>query len=63
MSDTFKRPEIKSVDFFAEETSGGPRLYEGHLPMLPVLEFLAAVGSNLDKPLRPHDGLGGAFKF
>lgn len=63
MSDTFKRPEIKSVDFCVDENIWGHRLYDEQLPHLTVLEFLGALGSNLDKPLRPHDGLGGAFKF
>jgi hypothetical protein len=63
MSEVFKRPEIKSVDFCVDENIWGHRLYDEQLPHLTVLEFLGALGSNLDKPLRPHDGLGGAFKF
>lgn len=63
MSEIFKRPEIKSVDFCVDENIWGHRLYDEQLPHLTVLEFLGALGSNLDKPLRPHDGLGGAFKF
>lgn len=63
MSEIFKRPEIKNVDFCVDENIWGHRLYDEQLPHLTVLEFLGALGSNLDKPLRPHDGLGGAFKF
>lgn len=63
MSEILKRPEIKSVDFCVDENIWGHRLYDEQLPHLTVLEFLGALGSNLDKPLRPHEGLGGAFKF
>ena len=63
MSEIFKRPEIKSVDFTVDENIWGHRLYDEQLPHLTVLEFLGALGSNLDKPLRPQEGLGGAFKF
>jgi hypothetical protein len=63
MSEIFKRPEIKGVDFCVDENIWGHRLYDEQLPHLTVLEFLGALGSNLDKPLRPHEGLGGAFKF
>ncbi len=63
MSEILKRPEIKSVDFCVDENIWGHRLYDEQLPHLTVLEFLGALGSNLDKPLRPQDGLGGAFKF
>ncbi len=63
MSEIFKRPEIKSVDFCVDENIWGHRLYDEQLPHLTVLEFLGALGSNLDKPLRPHVGLGGAFRF
>lgn len=63
MSEIFKRPEIKNVDFCVDENIWGHRLYDEQLPHLTVLEFLGALGSNLDKPLRPHEGLGGAFKF
>lgn len=63
MSEIFKRPEIKSVDFTVDENIWGHRLYDEQLPHLTVLEFLGALGSNLDKPLRPHEGLGGSFKF
>ncbi len=63
MSKIFKRPEIKGVDFCVDENIWGHRLYDEQLPHLTVLEFLGALGSNLDKPLRPHEGLGGAFKF
>lgn len=63
MSEISKRPEIKGVDFCVDENIWGHRLYDEQLPHLTVLEFLGALGSNLDKPLRPHEGLGGAFKF
>lgn len=63
MSEILKRPEIKSVDFCVDENIWGHRLYDEQLPHLTVLEFLGALGSNLDRPLRPHEGLGGAFKF
>lgn len=63
MSAVLKRPDIKSVDFCVDENIWGHRLYDEQLPHLTVLEFLGALGSNLDKPLRPHEGLGGAFKF
>jgi hypothetical protein len=63
MSAIFKRPDIKSVDFCVDESIWGHRLYDEQLPHLTVLEFLGALGSNLDKPLRPHEGLDGAFRF
>ena len=63
MSEIIKRPEIKSVDFCVDENIWGHRLYDEQLPHLTVLEFLGILGSNLDKPLRPHEGLGGAVKF
>ncbi|CAB5517056.1 hypothetical protein LMG26857_06139 [Achromobacter anxifer] len=63
MSEIYKRPEIRSVDFCVDENIWGHRLYDEQLPHLTVLEFLGALGSNLDKPLRPHDGLDGTFKF
>lgn len=63
MSEIVKRPDIKSVDFTVDENIWGHRLYDEQLPHLTVLEFLGALGSNLDKPLRPHEGLGGAFRF
>lgn len=63
MSEVIKRPEIRSVDFCVDENIWGHRLYDEQLPHLTVLEFLGILGSNLDKPLRPHDGLGGAVKF
>jgi hypothetical protein len=63
MSEIYRRPEIRSVDFCVDENIWGHRLYDEQLPHLTVLEFLGALGSNLDGPLRPSDGLGGAFKF
>jgi hypothetical protein len=63
MSGIYKRPEIRSVDFCVDENIWGHRLYDEQLPHLTVLEFLGALGSNLDKPLRPHEGLDGTFKF
>lgn len=63
MSEIYKRPEIRSVDFCVDENIWGHRLYDEQLPHLMVLEFLGALGSNLDKPLRPHEGLDGTFKF
>jgi hypothetical protein len=63
MSEIIKRPEIKGVDFCVDENIWGHRLYDEQLPHLTVLEFLGVLGSNLDKPLRPHEGLGGAVQF
>ncbi len=63
MSGIYKRPEIRNVDFCVDENIWGHRLHDEQLPHLTVLEFLGALGSNLDKPLRPHEGLDGAFKF
>ena len=63
MTEIFKRPEIKSVDFCVDENIWGHRLYDEQLPHLTVLEFLGALGSNLDKPLRTQDCLSGTFKF
>ena len=63
MSEIFKRPEIKNVDFCVDENIWGHRLYDEQLPHLTVLEFLGGLGCNLDRPLRPQQGLGGAFKF
>lgn len=63
MSETIKRPEIRGVDFCVDENIWGHRLYDEQLPHLTVLEFLGVLGSNLDRPLLPHEGLGGAFKF
>ncbi|QDQ86434.1 hypothetical protein FMZ60_01670 [Alcaligenaceae bacterium SJ-26] len=63
MSELYKRPEIRSVDFCVDENIWGHRLYDEQLPHLMVLEFLGALGSNLDKPLRPHEGLDGTFRF
>ena len=63
MSEIIKRPVIKSVDFCVDENIWGHRLYDEQLPHLTVLEFLGVLGSNLDKPLRPHESLGGAVQF
>ncbi len=63
MSEIIKRPEIRSVDFCVDENIWGHRLYDEQLPHLMVLEFLGVLGSNLDKPLRPHVGTGGGVKF
>lgn len=63
MSEIFKRPEIRLVAFCVDENIWGHRLYDEQLPHLTVLEFLGILGSNLDKPLRPQDGLSGAFRF
>lgn len=63
MTEILKRPEIKSVDFCVDENIWGHRLYDEQLPHLTVLEFLGALGSNVDKPLRSQAGLSGAFKF
>jgi hypothetical protein len=63
MSEIIKRPEIKNVDFCVDENIWGHRLYDEQLPHLTVLEFLGLLGSNLDKPLRPHEGMGGSVKF
>ncbi len=63
MSEIIKRPVIRSVDFCVDENIWGHRLYDEQLPHLTVLEFLGVLGSNLDKPLRPHDGLGGSVQF
>ena len=63
MSRLLKRPEIKNVDFCVDENIWGHRLYDEQLPHLTVLEFLGALGSNIDKPLRAEHGLSGAFKF
>lgn len=63
MSEVYARPEIRGVDFCVDENIWGHRLYDEQLPHLTVLEFLGALRSNLDKPLHPHEGLGGAFKF
>lgn len=63
MSEIFKRPFIKGVDFCVDENIWGHRLYDEQLPHLTILEFLGVLGSNLDKPLQPHAGLDGAVKF
>jgi hypothetical protein len=63
MSAIFKRPEIRNVDFCVDENIWGHRLYDEQLPHLTMLEFLGTLGSNLDKPLRPHAGENGTFKF
>lgn len=63
MSAIIKRPEIKSVDFCVDENIWGHRLYDEQLPHLTVLEFLGVLGSNLDRPLRPHQDQGGSVMF
>ncbi len=63
MNAIIKRPEIKSVDFCVDENIWGHRLYDEQLPHLTVLEFLGVLGSNLDRPLRPHEGLIGSVMF
>jgi hypothetical protein len=63
MRGAIKRPLIKSVDFCVDENIWGHRLYDEQLPHLTVLEFLGVLGANLDKPLRPHEGMGGAVQF
>ncbi|MET3434422.1 hypothetical protein ABIC71_003931 [Herbaspirillum seropedicae] len=63
MSEIIKRPVIRGVDFCVDENIWGHRLYDEQLPHLTVLEFLGVLGSNLDKPLRPHEGLDGAVRF
>jgi hypothetical protein len=63
MSEIIKRPEIRNVDFCVDENIWGHRLYDEQFPHLTVLEFLGVLGSNLDQPLRPHEGIGGAVKF
>jgi hypothetical protein len=63
MSTIIKRPEIKSVDFCVDENIWGHRLYDEQLPHLTVLEFLGVLGSNLDRPLRPHQEQGGLVMF
>jgi hypothetical protein len=63
MSEIIKRPKIERVDFCVDENIWGHRLYDEQLPHLTVLEFLGVLGSNLNKPLQPHEGLGGAVRF
>lgn len=63
MSEIINRPKIERVDFCVDENIWGHRLYDEQLPHLTVLEFLGVLGSNLDQPLRPHAGLGGAVRF
>ncbi|MDO2437490.1 hypothetical protein Q2T43_14890 [Aeromonas veronii] len=63
MNAIIKRPEIKSVDFCVDENIWGHRLYDEQLPHLTVLEFLGVLGSNLDRPLRPHKELIGFVMF
>lgn len=63
MSEIIKRPEIRGVDFCVDENIWGHRLYDEQLPHLTVLEFLGVLGSNLDRPLRPHEEAGGTVKF
>ncbi|MGL4915220.1 MAG: hypothetical protein ACRC5D_03020 [Aeromonas allosaccharophila] len=63
MNEIIKRPVIKRVDFCVDENIWGHRLYDEQLPHLTVLEFLGVLGSNLDKPLRAHEGMEGTIKF
>lgn len=63
MSSIIKRPEIKHVDFCVDENIWGHRLYDEQLPHLTILEFLGLLGANLDRPLLPHDELGGTIRF
>ncbi len=63
MSAIINKPEIKSVDFCVDENIWGHRLYDEQLPHLTVLEFLGVLGSNLDRPLRPHQDQGGSVMF
>lgn len=63
MSTSIKRPVIKSVDFCVDENIWGHRLYDEQLPHLTVLEFLGVLGSNLDRPLRPHQEQAGQVIF
>ncbi|MGA3959685.1 hypothetical protein ACI2VD_01425 [Ralstonia nicotianae] len=63
MSEIIKRPKIDRVDFCVDENIWGHRLYDEQLPHLTVLEFLGVLGSNLDRPLRPYEDLGGAVRF
>ncbi|WP_368211516.1 hypothetical protein [Aeromonas sp. s10] len=63
MSAIIKRPEIKNVDFCVDENIWGHRLYDTQLPHLTVLEFLGVLGSNLDRPLRPHKEQVGSVMF
>lgn len=63
MNSIIKRPEIKHVDFCVDENIWGHRLYDEQLPHLTILEFLGLLGANLDRPLLPHDELGGTIRF
>ncbi|MCW8112060.1 MULTISPECIES: hypothetical protein [Yersinia] len=63
MNSIIKRPEIKHVDFCVDENIWGHRLYDEQLPHLTILEFLGLLGANLDRPLLPHDDLGGTIRF
>lgn len=63
MSAIIERPQIRSVDFCVDENIWGHRLYDEQLPHLTVLEFLGVLGSNLDRPLRPHNDQGGSVFF
>ncbi|WP_434776178.1 hypothetical protein [Pseudomonas oryzihabitans] len=63
MSVIIERPQIRSVDFCVDENIWGHRLYDEQLPHLTVLEFLGVLGSNLDRPLRPHNEQGGSVLF
>lgn len=63
MSALIKRPEIRSVNFCVDENIWGHRLYDEQLPHMTVLEFLGVLGSNLDRPLLPHEEVEGSVKF
>jgi hypothetical protein len=63
MSEIIKRPEIKGVDYCVDESIWGHRLYDEQLPHLTLLEFFGVLGSNLDKPLRPHAEIDGTVEF
>ena len=63
MTEIVKRPKIERVDFCVDENIWGHRLYDEQLPHLTFLEFLGVLGSNLDRPLRAQEGLGGSVSF
>ena len=58
-----ERPFIKHVDYCVDENIWGHRLHDEQTPHLTMLEFLGVLGSNLDRPLRPHEDLGWTIKF